>query len=404
MRITAILSGIICVLGSSDAGAQQEPKPKPEPIKIELRSAARIPGNTVLVRDLVVLSADDRALFARFGDLQVGSAPLSGWARRVSRIELARILTTGGLPKDRFVISGSASCEVLADTIQVGVPEIIRTAETVLQALLDDEGDSDAQFEVVQRPRAVLAPRGRVSRRLVARVPKGRTDLARASLRVDVVVDDKVVGSAPVGFRVRRFRERLVAQRAIRRGEMATRDDFILERVEVTGRNVDVVTDPGRLLGQMYARRINRGDVLRARDLRRAAVIRKNDIVRLVALSGKVRIVVTATAQSDGGIGETIAFKWDKKIPPVTAVVQGPGLAVRNASLRSAVSRIGRANLPFGARPDTARRSARRGLEPRDHALRSPKPRDAASRDAASRNSPTDNRNSGTRNSSTRRN
>lgn len=283
---------------------------KPVSLTVALRARARIPGRYVLIRDVAQLS---------------------------SRDDVLRALEARGVSAKDITWKGSAECNVLAQTVRVTPDDMVRAAENLLRKSLEEEGEQDAEWTVETKLRPLLVPRGRRSRRMHASLGVAQVTRNSARIRVDILVDDEAWTAVSVAFRLRRYRNALVAKRPFRSGDVVRSTNFALQRIDVATRRGDVLDDFKMLEGKVAARNIRTGETLVASDLKMPAIVRKKDTVTVVAAVGRIRVARKGVALASGGRGDRIAVLVEPKRPPLNAEIIAPGLVLvgaRSSSFR----------------------------------------------------------------------
>lgn len=300
---------------------------------VQLRNRAVVPGLNVRLADCASIQSTDERLAESLSALELGRTPRGTWSRTLQPTEIVEALERRGVRRDQISIEGSRECEIFASTVRITAEDFIRAAENVLRAMLDDEGEQDAEWTVQTRVRPLLVPRGRKSRRLHAEASNGRIAKSSAMIRVDVLVDGKQWSAMSIAFRIQRYRNVLVTKRNFRPGEMINPGDVALQRVDIARKQFEPLADSSLLAGRVAARRLRSGETLVLADLKRPAIVRKKDNVTVIASVGRIRVARKGIALSEGGMGDRVAIQMDPKRPPISAEVIAPGLCIiRTAS------------------------------------------------------------------------
>lgn len=127
----------------------------------------------------------------------------------------------------------------------------------------------------------------------------------RAVFGVDVVRSDHRPTTMWVTARVERAADVVVARRPLRRQEVLTADDLEVQARVIGLRDVTPAPTEA-LIGRRMVRAVPRGAVLGLEHVEETPVIRRGEIVLLVAETGGVRIVARGRAKEDGYAGRQI--------------------------------------------------------------------------------------------------
>lgn len=344
---TLILSGIFFVLQVVPAAGARGTSPGKQTagsarVTFVLKSEARVRGRRILLGDVARIETPDRSLAVRLSAVSLGPAPRGRWARWIAPSEVVEAAERTGVPKQRIRLLGAPRVQVSAIQQRIEPDEILRAAEEVLRALLRDEGETDATWEPLARPAPAIVPAGRSSNELVAALPSGRLKPASAFFRVDVKVDGETAASVPVSFRLHRYRDALVLVRPVARGEPLTPEVLGIRRLDVAGRPSPPFRSPDDVAGLVAARDLRAGTVLGPGDLTKPAVVRKGDLVTVVAVSGHVKITTRGFAQRDGAKDDVIPVRIGAKRTPIFGRVFGTGIVVVTPPRRTRIERRAR--------------------------------------------------------------
>lgn len=129
---------------------------------------------------------------------------------------------------------------------------------------------------------------GRVSLTVLARVPSEQSRKIYLSGWVDVF--DQVV----------------CASRDIARGELIVENDLSLDRKNLSKIPGDVLRETDAAAGTLARSHIEKGRCLRSSMIEQAPLVRKGDVVKIIAQSGLLTVVTTGVSKEDGVLGEQI--------------------------------------------------------------------------------------------------
>lgn len=335
MRILFALCS--CLLSGLAAQAPQE-RPAPEsPIRIVLRGEVFVRGHELLLGDLATMHAADPEVVASLETLSLGPAPRGAWARWIDRNQLTELLKSKGITADRLDFRGEMRCQVHAATESIPADELVSSAENVLRALLEDQGETDSTWQLVGQLRPATVPLGRRGRRLVARLTSSELSGSIANFRVDVLVDEERATTVPVQFRVSRYRQLLVAIKPVRSGDPITAANVATQRVETTQMLGTALEHPQQAIGHIAAVPLRPGQIVTDRHLTTPPVVRKGDLVSVIAAVGNIRVATKGIAQEEGRIGERVAVQIGDQKAPIFAEVYGAGLLILRQPSRSRI-------------------------------------------------------------------
>ncbi len=323
---TLLLTGIL-FLPFQSKGKKVKKAETPR-VSLQLLREAKIRGNTILLGDIVRIQCRDRLLREKLEETPIGPAPVGNWARWISPKEILGSLVRLNLDPSSIQIKGYRRVQVFAALERIPVQEIIQAAETTLRASLAKQHESDATWRIVGKPHSITVPIGRKSRILQAKIPSGKVGSNSAFLRVDILVDDKVVSSVPITFQIRRFGEAVVLLRDLKRGEPLDASMLTTKRVEIQEATLDPFQEINQLSDLVASRNLRQGTILTKGDVQKPFVIRRGEIITVVAATGTVKVTTRGIAQKDGVKGATIPVLLVGKREPIFTTVYGVGIVL----------------------------------------------------------------------------
>ncbi len=322
---------------------QDQGDQKKSPATITLKRAAQVPGTKVLLGDIAKVECQDDDYARYLASIQVGATPKSRWARWLSKRTVQTSLRLQKIDLGRLTFAGKERVEVTALLDQIPAEEFLKQAEVALKALLQDQGERDAEWVLSARIRPVVIPRPRQGYELLARPDGVKVQLNYARFLVDIKIDGEVVQKIQVAFRLKRFRQVLVSRLPLKPGEDYTADNTQIKRVDIARLSLPADMSPMTQLtqtrGRVASRNIRPGTVLFETDLARPSVIKKGEVVTVIALVGKIRITAEGQAQKDGGVGDRIPVLVRRKRTNITVQAEVLGAGVVTVTIRGGIAR-----------------------------------------------------------------
>lgn len=158
----------------------------------------------------------------------------------------------------------------------------------------------------------IIAPDHQFSGAEVVRIGQATGDAARAPRTLPQVPEADSRSLAIV-----------VAKRNIASGEILRAVDVELQAVEPLPASVAPLTNPDSVVGKEALRSIAAGQPLDARALRKPILVRRGELVVVVARAAGVRVRTTAKALSEGAHGDVVQLEADGSRQTYSAVVTG---------------------------------------------------------------------------------
>jgi flagellar basal body P-ring formation protein FlgA len=132
--------------------------------------------------------------------------------------------------------------------------------------------------------------------------------------------------SVHVAAQVLIYQQVPVAKRELTRGEQISADDITNKIINISEIHQSFTTTIEDIIGKQVKRNLAAGEVFKGQSLESLKVIKRGDLVVLEMLTGQIRVSSSATAMSDGRIGEKIKVKNAQSQRIVMGEVMGEGL------------------------------------------------------------------------------
>jgi flagella basal body P-ring formation protein FlgA len=261
----------------------------------------------VAVDDDVVRLADIARLEGpaaeKLGDLVIGRAPSPGRVRVVPGAGILATLRRSGvdLARVRYVIPQAVRVrrpgqEIAVATMRAIVDEYLGEAFS--------QGDRRVTLRRVDVPGPIRIPVGPYLTRVAP--DGGAPSAGRTRLVVEILQHDQVVATVPVTAEVAVLEEVVVARRGIGRGAVIAPDDVVRERRNVSSLPRGTLTRLEDAVGMEASVPIAALTPLNPEQLVPPAVVRRGDVVLLIAETAGVRITTTGEVRQDAARGEQV--------------------------------------------------------------------------------------------------
>ncbi|MFV1983679.1 MAG: flagellar basal body P-ring formation chaperone FlgA [Thiohalomonadales bacterium] len=114
------------------------------------------------------------------------------------------------------------------------------------------------------------------------------------------------------------------SKRFINRGTVITKDDLIIDNIEISNNNSKYFQDPKDIIGKVAKRNITIGKKISATSLKPALIIKRGQQVTIVAKTAGILIRTKGKALSDGAIGQIVKVKNSRSKRKLQATVIAP--------------------------------------------------------------------------------
>jgi flagella basal body P-ring formation protein FlgA len=285
---------ILILVQAAGAWGFQQPR-------IVVREQSAVKNVQFTLGEVAIFSGVDAHMQAKLSGVVLGTSPLPGLERTLTPEQIVTRLRQHGLRPEAFemitpakivvrreahLFRAQQAVEVAAQKVREGMPPG-EEARIVCDSPLRDLSLPNSNVQV-------LAGEPRVLGAGLYLVP------------VQVRCEEIPPITLPVRLRVSRWREVLVARRAIHTGEVIDNDMVAVQRLALDTEDADLMTDPAEALGKVARRPVAIGQPVKRSAIDDPAVIRRGQNVKLLVLLRGAVIETTAIALQDGKAGARI--------------------------------------------------------------------------------------------------
>jgi flagella basal body P-ring formation protein FlgA len=262
-------------------------------IAIFLRPEAEVRGPDIRLGEVAEIACAETGLQRRLEGLVIGKAPLPGRSRNISADYVRLRLRQLDIEVDRMVLGG-------AERIEVSMPAVTVSEEQIRQIVTDFVKTGgiwgDAEVNVVEL--TISADR--------VLPPRHMRSLATVPLSIVFDVDGRFQKTIRATARIAALAPVVVAARPIGRLKPITSDDLKMEKMNLAELPAGTITEADDIIGKRARRNIDAGNILRPDLIEMPPLVKRGDMVVIVAESEGFKVTATGEAKSDGLRGEQV--------------------------------------------------------------------------------------------------
>jgi flagellar basal body P-ring formation protein FlgA len=143
---------------------------------------------------------------------------------------------------------------------------------------------------------------------------------------IGVKCSSPVAWSLYVPVKVKVFRPVVIASRPLAANQLISKEDIKVVSLDIGSFNQGYVKNPQQIIGQQLKYRLSMGTVINPNSLKQQKIIKRGELISLVAVAGKMEVRMSGTALSDGSLGQRVRVKNLSSKRVVEGVVDGPGV------------------------------------------------------------------------------
>ncbi len=290
--------------------------------RLTLKATASVVGNAVRLSDIAAVSGLPAADMARIGATVVAQSPPPGQTRFVD-VDYIRIrLKQAGLDPRTMVFAGSPDVRVLRRSAALPRDHIERAIEAAIRQRMPWPAEAVTISDIHFDDRIEL-PVGN----LTCQIDPVRNEdyLGQTVMTLVLSVDGEPVRKLPFQATIAVMADVVAVAEPIGKHQHIEADDLAVVSRNLADLPSDVVTDPEAALGNRATRMIYPDTVLRASMIALPPLVRRGDLVKIVARTGSMTITATGTVREKGCKGDLVRVVNTDSKRIITARVTGPG-------------------------------------------------------------------------------
>ena len=270
---------------------------------LNLLESVSISSEKIYLADLVDLSDLNEELVQRLERVVVGSAPLPGRSRRVSRSLIATRLKKENL-EDKLTLSGEGGVEVVREYNSISGSMI---AELLKQFAYDNfiSEAKEIRIEVLNTPNDIIIPSFSTS--ISFELPKGVIKRGRSVIYVIVRSESGYTKRIPITVNVRTFEDVLISRHQLNRNSDLKAEDVKVELRETTrARSNKYITSIEDVKSMSLVRGVSMNKILRLDMFRIPPLITRGSQLDLMIITKNIVIRTKALAREEGQLNDII--------------------------------------------------------------------------------------------------
>lgn len=286
-------------------------------VTVTVPETAHVRGQELKVSSIVRVEGAEVTDKARIDALTLGYTPAPGFGRVVTREEIAAKIRAA-LPNQTVSVIGAERCRIDVETETVSGEALRANAQ---KALNEAVANLDAAVGAAGAIADVLVPKADSRIELRAQPDTKNLRSGIVSVPVQIWIDGAPYQTVQTPLTLELFEKVPVLVTDVRRGELlsASVTEMKRQRVEATLAGSPLAW--AAIPGATALRDMRAGTIVTDRDVQRAQLVKRGDVVALQVMKGPVVARSTAIASQDGYLGDKIRVTTADSKRELTAVV-----------------------------------------------------------------------------------
>ena len=271
--------------------------------RVHILEKVQIDDEKILLSDIAKIEGGDPLLIQKLSGLELGRAPLPGNSRNLHENTIKTRLKQNGIDLAELTLNIPPSIEVSRSFIEVG-PEKIKglVSDYISKNILS--GNSNASIKSIQVSDSLRLPGGRITYGVKA--PRNREMVGQVPFAVNFDVNGRLYKRVWATVTIEVLAEVVITKKPLGRHKPITEDDITVVRMDLAKVPSDVITDPEAVLGKRTSRAIGSKTVLRANLVEFPPLVRRGDVVVIVAETQGLKVTALGEVKKKGALGDRI--------------------------------------------------------------------------------------------------
>ncbi len=260
-------------------------------------------SDRIRLGEIAEIKGEDLALLKKLRGIVIGKSPLPGKSRSIDSDYIRIRLKQNGIDLSQIKLQVPIKVEVSRSFIEISKEKIEKIVLDSVYGLIPWKKDQVRIKKICVRNSALL-PKGNITYKVVA--PKSTDFLGNVTLSVLFKVNRHFEKKIWVTVNIEVLTEMVVTKRPLRRYHVITEDDIHMKKMDLSKVKSNAVTTYEEALGKRTKRAINTGEVLRTDHIELPPLVKRGDVVSIIAESDGLRITALGEVKKKGCRGERI--------------------------------------------------------------------------------------------------
>lgn len=275
-------------------------------IHIRLKEKAVVDDKEVFLGQIAAISCQDRNLMRTLQDLPITKIALAGQTVDVRTDQVALKLRQVGVASNHCRIEATGPVSVTRRSNEISEKQIADAVRAFIAKRAPWNAEQ-MKIRYVNARQPLEVPSGRLSLQVTA--PKHTDWLGAMPFYVNVKVDGQTVRRVNAAAYIEVWSDVVLAARPLGRNQPITSEDIKIEKMDLARVPVNAILNKDEILGYRTNRAIAANSVLRNDVVAMPPLVRKGDIVQVIAESEALRITTRGLARENGLKGDRIRVK-----------------------------------------------------------------------------------------------
>ena len=269
---------------------------------VRVLEQAKVRSKLIRLGEISEIEGEDRLLVEKLKSIVLGKAPLPGEMKEISGNYIEAKVRQNDIDSLALRLNLPKKIQVVSEAVELSSQKI---EEMVKQFILKKmPWDPKQVFIKVSEIKGIALAPGEITYEIVPQ--KGEDYLGATNLLLVFRVNGRVVKKLWVNTHIDVSREVVVSNHLLNRHHIITKEDIRLEKKNLAELPTDVILDPLEVIGKRARRVIDPHVPLRFNFLELPPLVKRGDLVTIVAESDALKITTQGIVTENGCKGEMV--------------------------------------------------------------------------------------------------
>lgn len=270
---------------------------------VRILDKVEIDDNEVLLGQIAIIEGGDIQLIQQLKGIVIGKAPLPGKSRNYDQHHLKMRLKQHHINLSAIYLEVPRRVEISRSYVEIDKQKI---REIVSDFIIQNSPREDKMVRIkeIRVPQSVFLAKGRITYKVSS--PRSWELMGKCSIAVEFSVNGHSQKRVWATARVEVLGPVVVTRKPLGRYKPITEDDIALKTMDLADLPSNVITDPEAVLGKRTKRAIGAQIPLRADVIELPPLVKRGDLVVIIAESQGLRITARGRVKKKGRRGERI--------------------------------------------------------------------------------------------------
>jgi len=269
---------------------------------VRVLEQVKVRSKLIRLGEISEIEGEDRLLVEKLKSIVLGRAALPGKAKEISASHIEAKVRQSGIDSSRLRLNLPKRIQVVSDGVKISSQKI---EEMVKQFILKKMPWEPKQVSIkFSEIKGITLTAGEITYEIIPQ--KGEEYLGATNLLLVFRINGRVEKRLWVNTHIDVSKEVVVSNHLLRRHHIITKEDIRLEKKNLAELPNDVISDPLEAIGKRTRRVIDPHLPLRFNFLELPPLVKRGDLVTIVAESDALKITTQGIIIENGYKGEMV--------------------------------------------------------------------------------------------------